>query len=295
VSRDREYELGVADVMAYLVGPGGTAQHDQRPTGAAGRKRQVDIVLRGVSGLPDEAIVIVDCKLHRRRVNVGYVDSFAGLVDDVGATMGLLVSASGFSELARERARRISMRVHTLTRDELAQWVPAGTRFVRFAIPIDRRTDAWGALIKAGYRADDLGFAPVDEKPGEVQLETYRLADVSDPSEFQDGAVNALRAAGIEARVVATGVVMGGGTPAHTWVWLHFDGWASPIGVNVATEEELQAEIVNIGRRLGLPVSAIDARRPEGWPRPPLLVADLVGGKSVAKRGGCPDPDRKRP
>ncbi len=266
---DRAYELGIADVIAHLVGPSANVAHDVRLRGRTGSMRQVDIVVRGQAfDLPGEALIVVDCKLHARPVAVSYVDAFAGMVDDVGADLGLLVSASGFTTTGLARAGQIGMRVHALARDELAQWAPPGTRFIRLAIPADRKRDAWRALVRAGYRVGDPGFPPIEGtgQAGEAQVEAFRLADRADASSFTDGAIDALAVAGIEARMLANSIVMQGGTPAHMWIGIHFEGWASPISVMAADDAELTQAVERVAQTLGLPVAELDVRRPEGWP-----------------------------
>lgn len=57
---------------------------------------QIDGVIHGRLG-GFEARIIIEAKLHRRRVGVGTVDAFVGLLLDLGDDRGVLVSAGGFT------------------------------------------------------------------------------------------------------------------------------------------------------------------------------------------------------
>lgn len=70
--------------------------------------------------------LIADAKRHSVKMDVREVDTFVGMVDDVGAGMGLLVAPKGFTEAARRRAKASSVRVWTLSPQEAltCKWLP---------------------------------------------------------------------------------------------------------------------------------------------------------------------------
>ena len=63
VSEYRDYENGVADVLAYLAGESATVRRNVRlPSRSAGRPRQIDVLVTGrIFGMAD-ATLVVDCK-----------------------------------------------------------------------------------------------------------------------------------------------------------------------------------------------------------------------------------------
>ena len=101
----REYENGVADVLASVVGEVGTVQRNVKlPSRSGGRRRQIDVLVEGnIFGLTN-ASLIVDCKRWKQAIDIADVERFIGLVEDVGADMGMLVSAAGASDGAMNRA-----------------------------------------------------------------------------------------------------------------------------------------------------------------------------------------------
>ncbi|HEV3047794.1 MAG TPA: hypothetical protein VGY13_10590 [Solirubrobacteraceae bacterium] len=65
----RQYEDGVADILSFLVGDSATVERNVRVASKrGGRKRQVDVLVRGrVFGL-DDTTLAVDCKLRKRSI-----------------------------------------------------------------------------------------------------------------------------------------------------------------------------------------------------------------------------------
>lgn len=92
----------------------------------SGVDRQIDVLLKGrFPGLDRPQIMVVECKAFTRRVHVKDVEAAFGLVDDVGAPFGLLITTIGFSKAAKRRAesfRGLSLDVVAL--DDLAVWLP---------------------------------------------------------------------------------------------------------------------------------------------------------------------------
>ena len=101
----REYENGVADVLAFLFGDTATVERNVRLPGRFSEtRRQIDVLVRCRILDAADLTMIVDCKLWNSRLDVKDVESFIGLVQDVGADSGLLMVAEGASKAARARA-----------------------------------------------------------------------------------------------------------------------------------------------------------------------------------------------
>lgn len=64
------------------------------------RKRQIDIIVK----TNNEVVYIVDSKKYNKKVDVKTVESFIGMVKDVGANYGIIVSEMGFTKTAVNRA-----------------------------------------------------------------------------------------------------------------------------------------------------------------------------------------------
>ncbi|MBA3402294.1 MAG: restriction endonuclease, partial [Actinobacteria bacterium] len=62
------------------------------PSRSGGRKRQIDVLIRLPLADMGEELMVVDCKRYGSKVDVKDVEAFVGLVEDVGAAMGLLVT-----------------------------------------------------------------------------------------------------------------------------------------------------------------------------------------------------------
>ena len=64
------------------------------------RKRQIDIFIKDNNGV----VYIIDAKKYNTKVDIKDVESFIGMVKDVGGNYGILVSENGFTKAAINRA-----------------------------------------------------------------------------------------------------------------------------------------------------------------------------------------------
>lgn len=67
--------------------------------------RQIDVVIDSRHDTDNSRRIIVDAKKRRRKVDVKDVEEFEGLMKDVGATYGCLVSPAGHTKAAERRAQ----------------------------------------------------------------------------------------------------------------------------------------------------------------------------------------------
>jgi hypothetical protein len=211
--------------------------------------------------------MFVDCKRWKRAINIAHVESYVGLLADVGADMGMLVSAAGASESAISRARaERGVRVKALSLDELRSWRPVGTVSRVIEIPLVSLEKATKALREAGLR---VGVTDTDTE--HARIEVFRHHGMKQPSgdvqhaqhDLTDATLNRLS---ISRREISRGVTAGGGTPNHRWIEVRVMGQGLPIKVLAATEDELAANLSMIAPQFGVPVEALTVTRPEGWP-----------------------------
>jgi Restriction endonuclease len=280
VSEYRDYENGVADVLAFLAGDAATVERNvELPTRDGKRRRQVDVVVRGrIFGLTD-ATAIVDCKRWGKPIDVSDIGSFIDLVDDVRADVGLMVSTEGATSGAQDRIGEVrGVRLETMTLDELKAWRPRGTVTTSYRIPAERQPEAEKALRNAGLR---VVLTTAYETPeGDVVLEAFRHYGTSTPDGDvqRDHAVRAetaLRQLGLDPIHVAGGVSIGGGTPAHRWLEIAVDGVPTGHRILAASETEAEQRLDQAAEdflRAGISREALSVIKPEGWPVPPLFV-----------------------
>lgn len=248
MSEYRDYENGVADVLAFLAGESATVERDVRlPGRRSGRSRQIDVLVRGRVFRMADATLIVDCKRWRVPVDVTAVESFIGVIEDVGAGVGMLVTASGSTGTARERAlaeRGVHLEVVTL--EELLAWSPPGTVTTTYRLPVERQADAEKALRSAGFRVAPTTAS--EASAAEVVLNVIRHYGMPIPSaDVQErhtaGAVAALHTIGVDHTHVAHGITVSGGTPGHRWLTIAVNGAPASFKVLASTEEEAEREL----------------------------------------------------
>lgn len=99
----KEYELAVFDLIKSEH-PNAVVTHDVHLDGLFSKKsRQIDVLVEhNIGGRPLRTII--DAKFYNRKVDVKGVESFIGMLGDVQADRGILVSPLGFSDAAAKRA-----------------------------------------------------------------------------------------------------------------------------------------------------------------------------------------------
>lgn len=100
----RDYEAAIYRVILNRF-PQAQVKPDQMLPGRfSGIDRQIDVLAK--AALMDfETVAVVDCKCYSDNVDVKAVEMVIGLVADVGADIGLIVTTKGYSEAALARAK----------------------------------------------------------------------------------------------------------------------------------------------------------------------------------------------
>lgn len=121
-----DYEDGVAALLTEKFAERGTVERNVRlPSRSGGRKRQIDVLIRLPLADMGEELMVVDCKRYGSKVDVKGVEAFVGLIEDVGAAMGLLVTTEGYTRGALARAASVrGIRVEVIRVEDLPGWAP---------------------------------------------------------------------------------------------------------------------------------------------------------------------------
>jgi Restriction endonuclease len=122
VTRDsRELEILVAKIQGQLA-PDAEVVHDAKLKGRhSKRERQIDVLVRKKIG-QYEMLIVLDCKDYARPVDVKGVEEFHGLLTDVGAHKGALVSPRGFTPAAKTRAKGLHVDLYSPIDTEPHKW-----------------------------------------------------------------------------------------------------------------------------------------------------------------------------
>ncbi|MBY6930896.1 restriction endonuclease [Clostridium botulinum] len=76
--------------------------YDSKIRGHSGRSRQIDILMKSEL---QYIIKVIDCKCYKSVIDIKHVESIIGMLDDLRANAGVIVSPNGFSKTAYERAK----------------------------------------------------------------------------------------------------------------------------------------------------------------------------------------------
>jgi hypothetical protein len=96
----QRFESLVYEIQKDFAGTGATVKHKDHIVGVdSGVEREIDISIRQqVAQFP--ILVVIDCKDYADPVDVKGIEEFAGLVEDVRANKGVMVSSNGFTPAA---------------------------------------------------------------------------------------------------------------------------------------------------------------------------------------------------
>ena len=119
----KTYEKAIHEHLSSLY-PGASIKPNVNLQGQYSQaQRQIDVLIEDeIAGFPTR--IVVDGKCFDRRVDVTTVDCFVGLLEDVGATHGLLVTPHGYSQAALRRAHNHPKNIllDVLNLSDLRQW-----------------------------------------------------------------------------------------------------------------------------------------------------------------------------
>jgi len=98
----KQLEQIIANIQRTIA-PGAKIVHNERIRGRSGQMRQLDVTVRQTVGSED-LLIVIECKVLRRPVTIKDVETFIGLKQDVLADRGVMVSSSGYTKGARNKA-----------------------------------------------------------------------------------------------------------------------------------------------------------------------------------------------
>ena len=264
----RDYENGVADVLSYVLGDEATVERNVMLPGRQSQvQRQIDVCVTGRIFQFTDATMIVDCKKWKSKIDVADMGSFIGLVEDVGADFGLLMTSSGESEGARQLAKGArGIRVQSISIEELGSWKPEGTLNKEVSILTSKRDRVVHVLRERGFRV-----ALKREEGDRTIINIWRHCGSRRPSgEIQHKLLGMIEEAlvdvGASPIAIGHGVSIGGGTPGHAWLKVLLANRDIGIKICAASEHGAEKELDHVASGLGLPREHLSYLNPEGWP-----------------------------
>ena len=119
----KKYEREIHTEFRLLF-PEAQVLWNQKLEGRSGAMRQVDVLIRDRAA-GRTVNIVVDGKCFNRKVDVGVVESFTGLVRDVRADRGILVTNVGYTSGALKRAQSEGrgIELDILTTDPINLWM----------------------------------------------------------------------------------------------------------------------------------------------------------------------------
>lgn len=137
----RESELLAERIYRELLDLATVKWNDQILGRYSQTMRQIDVSIRWKLDGVDK-LTIVQVKDWNRRPDINDVGSFGAVIEDVGASQGIMVSKKGFSKSARTYARQKGIQLHSLHDAQCSRWNH------RLTIPV--LWTEWSLLFEVG-------------------------------------------------------------------------------------------------------------------------------------------------
>lgn len=114
----KEYEIKLFDFLKQTY-PECEIEFDDSVFGMYSKvERQIDFAIRG--NLAGKRILgIVDCKFYSKKIHVKTVESFIGMMQDINANFGLIITNKGYSQAAKNRVKYSNLKLDVLKFNEL--------------------------------------------------------------------------------------------------------------------------------------------------------------------------------
>jgi hypothetical protein len=115
----------IADIHREFA-PDAIVQHNIKLLGRSGRKRQVDVLIRGSIGIYPLRVA-VECKNYNKRVGnkrvgIEKVEAFITKLKDIDANIGVMISSSGYDDGAKAQANNHNVILLNMREAEEADW-----------------------------------------------------------------------------------------------------------------------------------------------------------------------------
>ncbi|MCB9203314.1 MAG: restriction endonuclease [Flavobacteriales bacterium] len=114
----KEYEQKLFDFLKETY-PECEIEYDDSIFGIFSKvERQIDFAVRG--NLAGKRILgIVDSKYYNKNIDVKVIESFIGMMQDVNANFGFMITNQGYSEAAKNRVKNSNLKLDVLKFNEL--------------------------------------------------------------------------------------------------------------------------------------------------------------------------------
>lgn len=116
----KQFEEVIVKIQKALA-PDAEVRHNRRVRGVSRRLRQLDVAIsKHVGTFP--ILIVVECRQYKRPVTIDKVESFVQKLRDVKASLGVMISPSGFDAGAKAVAAQNGIILKTFREAQAADW-----------------------------------------------------------------------------------------------------------------------------------------------------------------------------
>jgi hypothetical protein len=139
--------------------------------------------------------------------------------------------------------------------------MPRGDITMTLAVAPEDAQRAEAALREAGFDIDSA-------QGGTIEIRRASVGGHSDSGgqeAFHSAASDALAARGIGHSLVASGVVIAGGTHEHNWINVLVDGRPTDLRILAQNDKEADAQLDSIAQEMNIDRDRLNIHPPPGW------------------------------
>ena len=152
----------LAEQIYRELQPDAVVTHDDKIMGKSGVKRQIDVSIRAnVAG--HDLLIIVQAKDHKRKVDITRVGEFSSVITDVGASKGVMICNSGFTDGAFKQAKSLGIDLCNAFDAESRAW---GSDL---RIPVLVRISSLDTRVRGQFEERNRGTLPKDFRDWEFE------------------------------------------------------------------------------------------------------------------------------
>lgn len=119
--RSNEFQKLIVQIERQLADTGTRIEESATMPDIDGTRREVDILLRVPAG-QREILIGIECRDHKRKADVPWIDYIKGRFEFLGVDRRVAVARSGFSKAALAKAKILNIETLTLERASKQDW-----------------------------------------------------------------------------------------------------------------------------------------------------------------------------
>ncbi|MGJ1435627.1 restriction endonuclease [Sphingobacterium siyangense] len=179
----KKYEVNIYNTIRTAF-PDSEIEYDDAILGIYSKvERQVDFAIRKTI-VGKRVLGVVDCKYFGKNIDLKIVESFIGMIEDLNANFGILITNKGYSQAAKNRVKFSNLKLDVLAVNELNEIIITSDYFINQNIKglqlsrseflrRGKQNSSWFDEVKSDYKKRRIVF-----KEGYANYQTHAIKKI---------------------------------------------------------------------------------------------------------------------